>query len=65
MCNFTVRVGRCGHYKKSLSTACEKAKKSKHACDNDAGTASTTGEWCGEFGCDRQPGAKQEGPGEL
>ncbi|CAG9945588.1 unnamed protein product [Clonostachys rosea f. rosea IK726] len=63
MCTFTERVSRCGHYTKTLSTACASAKAKKEAYDSDSGTSSTTGGWCYLFGCNKQAGVRRDGPG--
>jgi hypothetical protein len=65
MCTFTERVSRCGHYTKTLSTACASAKAKKEAYDSDSGTSSTTGGWCYLFGCNKQAGVRRDGPGKL
>jgi len=63
MCTYDSRVFRCGHYRKTLMSPCKDAKKKKEACDGGSETASTTGGWCRQLGCDKKPGIKREGPG--
>lgn len=65
MCNYTTRVSRCGHYKKSLSSPCNDAKKRKVVCSGGEDTSSTTGGWCLLEGCDKKPNGFREGPGVL
>jgi len=65
MCEYKSRVSSCGHYKVTLWSACDDAKKIKTPCDYSTSSedASTTGGLCYLDGCDNIPGGKREGPG--
>lgn len=67
MCQYRVRVHNCGHYDKTLKTACAPAKRTKKVCTpGSLEDASTSGlAWCGIHGCDKKPGLRREGPGQL
>lgn len=63
MCNFTIRVFTCGHWKKSLKSPCDDAMKKKEVCDGGNEDSKTTGMLCDESGCDEKPEGRRDGPG--
>ena len=63
MCDFTIRVFTCGHWKKSLKSPCNDAKEKKEVCEDGNEDAKTTGMFCYESGCDEQPEGRRDGPG--
>ncbi|RAH76995.1 hypothetical protein BO86DRAFT_324304 [Aspergillus japonicus CBS 114.51] len=67
MCNFQVRVHKCGHYDKNLTNPCEDAKRRKSVCKSGVTEVASLSlrRWCGTAGCDENPGLKREGPGAI
>ncbi|KGO69156.1 hypothetical protein PITC_096420 [Penicillium italicum] len=65
MCHYRVRVHNCGHYDKTLKTACGPAKRAKKACTpgshEDASTSGSA--WRGISGCNKKSNLRREGPG--
>lgn len=65
MCQFYVRVYRCGHYKKVLSEPCLGALAAETICEIDVKEESTAPGFCYLDGCDVEPETTRDGPGEL
>src|SRR5438128_1121345 len=63
MYTFKLRVYNYGHYTESLKKPCEDAKEKKEVCDSGNEDLSTTGMFCYEAACDKEPGDVREGPG--
>lgn len=65
MCQFQTRVHCCGHYTKALLQPCEDAKKAEKPCSGGSEYSMSTGGWCYLPECDKEPGLRREGLGEL
>jgi hypothetical protein len=65
MCSFSIRVYACGHYRKILNSPCNDAKQQTRVCEPKKTEDNSATSECGISGCDRKPGEKREGPGEL